>query len=361
MSPRRSAAAVGALAVAPLALSLLTAAPAAAHGSMDDPISRVKLCREEGPEAPRSDACRDAVAIGGTQPLYDWNEVNIPNAAGAHRSLIPDGRLCGAGRDKYAGLDQARVDWPATAMNSGNHTFRYTATAPHPGGFELYITTPGWDPTQPLRWSDLELFGEVSAPPLVNGDYVFDATIPRREGRHLIYSIWQRTDSPEAFYTCSDVVFGADTTGAPVVERPAEPVDVTEGVDPTTVGDHPDHEHHHGPEEDYDALAAAERAGKELDKYDPNEATDAPEDSAQAPEDVAGDSGADAEEGARGADGGQPNAPTPHGGGDEVRLATTGSDPGTMAVAVGGAAALALGAGVLLVTARRRMSGRNSA
>ncbi|WP_425581227.1 lytic polysaccharide monooxygenase [Streptomyces sodiiphilus] len=30
---------------------------------------------------------------------------------------------------------------------------------------------------------------------------------PGGPGRHLIYSVWQRSDSPEAFYTCSDVVF----------------------------------------------------------------------------------------------------------------------------------------------------------
>ncbi|WP_103502766.1 lytic polysaccharide monooxygenase, partial [Streptomyces sp. SM14] len=213
MTVRRTAAVVGAVAVAPLALSLLTAAPAAAHGSMEDPVSRVRACFHEGPESPSSAACREMVAIGGTQPLYDWNEVNIADADGRHRDLIPDGELCSAGRDKYAGLDQARADWQTTGMSAGSHTFRYTATAPHTGSFELYITQAGYDPAQPLSWSDLQHFGEVTDPPLENGQYVFDLEVPEREGRHLIYSVWQRSDSPEAFYTCSDVVFGGGGSG----------------------------------------------------------------------------------------------------------------------------------------------------
>jgi predicted carbohydrate-binding protein with CBM5 and CBM33 domain len=56
-----------------------------AHGSMAFPISRVYQCFLEGPENPQSAACRDAVTIGGTQPLYDWNKVNQPNANGQHQ------------------------------------------------------------------------------------------------------------------------------------------------------------------------------------------------------------------------------------------------------------------------------------
>ena len=37
-----------------------------------------------------------------------------------------------------------------------------------------------------------------------------------KSGEHLIYAVWQRDDSPEAFYTCMDVEF---TGGGPVVWR----------------------------------------------------------------------------------------------------------------------------------------------
>src|SRR5699024_4230518 len=53
----------------------------------------------------------------------------------------------------------------------------------------------------------------VDDPTVEDGSYVLDGTLPDgKDGRHLIYAIWQRTDSPEAFYSCSDVVFGDEGT-----------------------------------------------------------------------------------------------------------------------------------------------------
>ncbi|MFE0601802.1 lytic polysaccharide monooxygenase [Streptomyces sp. NPDC058892] len=216
---------IAAAGLAPLALAAYAAVPAAAHGSMTDPVSRVAACYAEGPESPKSAACKAAVAASGTQAFYDWNAVNIANAAGNHRTLIPNGRLCSAGNDKYRGLDLARGDWPASPMSAGPHTFRYKGTAPHKGSFELYVTKDGYDPSKPLKWSDLEPapFAKATDPGMQSGDYVFSGTVPNKSGRHLIYSIWQRSDSPEAFYTCSDVVFGKDNggTGAAPSTRPS--------------------------------------------------------------------------------------------------------------------------------------------
>ena len=42
-----------------------------------------------------------AVAAGGTQAFYDWNEVSLLDAGGRHRQIIPDGKLCSAGIDRY--------------------------------------------------------------------------------------------------------------------------------------------------------------------------------------------------------------------------------------------------------------------
>jgi chitin-binding protein len=211
----------------PLAIAAVVIQMAQAHGSMQAPLSRVYRCFLEGPEHPTSPACQSAVAIGGTQPLYDWNEINQANAAGNHRGIIPDGRLCSGGRDKYAGFDQVRSDWVTTSIQSGAFTFFYRATAPHRGSFELFITNQGFNPNQPLRWSDLTSFAVVTDPPLANGSYVFNANIPARTGQHIIFTTWQRSDSPEAFYTCSDVVFGGSNptntptrTNTPVAPTP---------------------------------------------------------------------------------------------------------------------------------------------
>ncbi|GLZ37638.1 lytic polysaccharide monooxygenase [Actinokineospora sp. NBRC 105648] len=213
MGLRRSAAVLVALTGVFVSMSAVLVAPAYAHGSMSNPPSRIYRCFTEGPENPKSAACKAAVAVGQSWPLYDWDEVNLANANGRSREIIPDGKLCSAGRDKYKGLDLPRADWPATTLpSSGAFTFQYKETAAHPGTFELYVTKAGYDPTKPLKWSDLEAtpFYKQLNPPVSGGAYQLRATLPGgRTGRHLIYAIWQRhyPDSGEAFYSCSDVIF----------------------------------------------------------------------------------------------------------------------------------------------------------
>ncbi|MEU9997967.1 lytic polysaccharide monooxygenase [Streptomyces sp. NPDC050848] len=326
MTARRTASAVLFLGVAPLALAGLGASPAVAHGSMTDPVSRVSACYAEGPESPKSAACKAAVAASGAQAFYDWNAVNIANAAGKHRDLIPDGELCSAGNDKYRGLDLARGDWPASTLAAGKHTFRYKGTAPHRGSFELYVTKDGYDPSKPLKWSDLEAkpFATVTDPRMENGDYVFDGTIPNKSGRHLIYSIWQRSDSPEAFYTCSDVVFGKDsgsTGGAPAPTASAptdEEIKEGEGQSSVEHGGHGDNHAETGAE----ATAAAPQSSQPAP----------PSEQAATP---------------------APNEPAAAGSDTGERLAETGGDATTSYLAMGGAAVLALGAAVLFGATRR--------
>ncbi|WP_158892628.1 lytic polysaccharide monooxygenase auxiliary activity family 9 protein [Amycolatopsis anabasis] len=213
MTLLRRAGVVSVLCALPLLLTTLPVGSASAHGSMGNPVSRIYNCLQEGPENPQSAACKAAVQVGDSWPVYDWDEVNQPNADGRHREIIPDGKLCSAGRDKYKGFDLPRADWKATNFPSGgSYTLRYKYTAPHPGTFELYLTRDGYDPTKPLKWSDLEdkPFYSKLNPPTSGGNYVLNAQLPAKQGRHLVYAIWQRhkPDSGEAFYSCSDVVFG---------------------------------------------------------------------------------------------------------------------------------------------------------
>src|SRR4051794_18959752 len=180
MRKRRSVALVAVFAALFGLFSLVSTPLAGAHGGMTSPATRTYVCYLEGSESPDSAPCKDAVAQGGTQPLYDWFGVLISNAAGRHRELIPDGQLCGAGTTKYAAYNMARADWPATTLTSGvQHNFRYRAWAPHPGTFDLYVTRDGYDPTQPLKWSDLEAtpFLSVTNPPIVDGDYSWTGSL----------------------------------------------------------------------------------------------------------------------------------------------------------------------------------------
>jgi chitin-binding protein len=95
-------------------------------------------------------------------------------------------------------------------------TMRYVSTIPHTGTFRLYLTKPGYDPTKPLTWSDLpeKPFAEVTDPALTNGAYRINAALPSdRTGRHVLYTIWQNSSTPDTYYSCSDVVFPAAKSG----------------------------------------------------------------------------------------------------------------------------------------------------
>ena len=188
-----------------------------AHGTMVVPPSRVHECRFNGnPENHQDPACRAAVELGGTQPMYDWNGVRQGNANGQHETIIPDGQHCSGGNATFRGLDLLRSDWRTTPIApdaSGQFEFVYTATAPHATQDMIFYVTPqGFDPTQPIRWSELEEFcrhGQVPLETIQGGGqgYRMRCNLPQRTGKHVIFHIWQRSDSPEAFYSCNDVEF----------------------------------------------------------------------------------------------------------------------------------------------------------
>ena len=207
-------------------MALMLISQTFAHGSMETPISRIYQCRKEGPERPKSAACKAAVQVGGTQALYDWNGVN-QLAGGNHKAFVPDGQLCSGGNEKFKGMDLARNDWVAQTIapdNAGNYEFIYHATAPHSTAyFKFYVTKDGYDPLQPLKWSDLEdpPFCTITSISLQNNRYHMTCPLPKnKSGKHVIYSVWQRNDSAESFYSCSDVKFNGSTT-APPTSTPA--------------------------------------------------------------------------------------------------------------------------------------------
>ncbi|MFD3628882.1 lytic polysaccharide monooxygenase [Streptomyces sp. NPDC058698] len=341
MSARRKAA-VAAVGLVPLALTGLSAAPASAHGSMGDPVSRVAQCYAEGPESPRSAACKAAVAAGGTQALYDWNGVRIGDAGGRHQELIPDGRLCSAGNEAFKGLDLARADWPATAVNSGSYTFKYRVTAPHKGTFKVYITKPGYDPSQPLAWNDLDLANPVATstdPAASGGFYTFGGTLPERSGKQLLYAVWQRSDSPEAFYSCSDVAFGGGNQPGGN-QSDGEGAGGGEAAEP---GDAPKQEAAPAPT----ASAPSEEQIKDgADRSTIENHGHGDDDFSTSAEPAAADGGTSPDAA------GVPNQPKAAG--TSQNLAETGGDAGTPYLMVGGAAALALGSAALFASARRR-------
>ncbi|MFH8463288.1 lytic polysaccharide monooxygenase [Streptomyces sp. NPDC017991] len=205
----RTAALVVLVGTAPLLLAVGAAGPAAAHGAPTYPVSRVVACSAEGGQQARSAACRAATASG----VAVFDNLRLAGVGGRDRQVVPDGKLCSGGLAAYRGLDLARADWPSTRLTAGaSMTLTYKSTIPHTGTFKLFLTKDGYDPTKPLKWSDLPSrpFATATDPALVNGAYRIKAELPSdRTGRHLLYTIWQNTSTPDTYYSCSDVVFPA--------------------------------------------------------------------------------------------------------------------------------------------------------
>lgn len=213
--------------LAAVAASVLpTATPAAAHGAPTSPLSRSAACGPEGPHA-ATPACRAAVRAGAA--VREWDNIRVFGVNGKDRERIPDGELCSGGLSAYRGLDLPRTDWPATELTAGaKFTFRYRGTIPHKGTFRLYATRPGYDPQSRLTWADLSPrpFLTMTDPPLRSGSYQLAGRLPAGlTGRHLIYTVWQNSDTPDSYYSCSDVVFrkpgGATPTAAASPAGPA--------------------------------------------------------------------------------------------------------------------------------------------
>ena len=205
--------------------SLLCASQVLAHGTMSVPESRVYNCFQNNPENPSDPACAAAKEVAGSQAFYDWNGINQANAAGNHQAVVPDGRLCAGGKSKFAGLDLARADWEATPIApkaDGTFDFEFYATAPHATqDWVFYVTQQDYTPDKPLKWSDLFEFCRLGNVPLgPNNRYTLTCALPPVTGKHVIYTTWQRSDSTEAFYTCTDVVLGDGGSSAWIDKGP---------------------------------------------------------------------------------------------------------------------------------------------
>lgn len=217
---------VGSVAVIAVGLLFggLAAGPALAHGAPGSPVSRAAACGPDARQTNRSAACTAAVAAGNA--AEQWDNIRVPDVAGQDRKRIPDGRLCSAGIARFRGLDLPRADWPATRLRVGVElSFTYRTTIPHKGTFRWYVTSQGYDPSQPLTWSDLgeKPFLTATDPPVVDGSYRMRGKLPAGlSGRHLVYAIWQNSSTPDTYYSCSDVVLdGGPAAGAASTTRPS--------------------------------------------------------------------------------------------------------------------------------------------
>lgn len=169
-----------------------------AHGYVDSPKSRALLCKEE--------VNKDCGAI-----IYEPQSLEGPGNFPIQG--VPDGKIVSAG-GIFPNLDeQSSTRWAKTPIKSGMNTFSWTLTAAHATDkWEYYITKEGWDPNQPLKRSDLELFCTINDGGKRPGSKVsHNCFVPERSGYHVILAYWEIYDTANAFYNIIDVDFGGNS------------------------------------------------------------------------------------------------------------------------------------------------------
>jgi predicted carbohydrate-binding protein with CBM5 and CBM33 domain len=206
MTVRRLLALTGAAVVA----GLLPSVPALAHGAPTSPISRSAACAGGGSKTGTA-ACKAALkANGGAFGSFD--NIRVPNVNGNDKKFVPDGELCGGGLDAFKGLNIARDDFPATTVTGGKTlAIKYRATIAHKGSFRVYLTKQGYSPAKKLAWGDLgsKPLTDVTDPPLTGGAFQFGVKLPERTGRQILFIVWQTSNTPDTYYSCSDLAFPA--------------------------------------------------------------------------------------------------------------------------------------------------------
>ncbi|TVX93153.1 lytic polysaccharide monooxygenase [Paenibacillus agilis] len=175
-------------------ISVVFAQQASAHGYIESPKSR-------------SYKCNQLINVNCGQVQY--NPHDLEGLKGFPAAGPADGQITSAGRGTYSVLNtQTATRWDKTTLSGGQNTFSWHLTTAHATtNWKYYITKKNWDPNQPIKRSDLELFctyndGGAKPPMKVN----HTCNVPTdRTGYHVILGTWDVFDTNNAFYQAIDV------------------------------------------------------------------------------------------------------------------------------------------------------------
>ncbi|KAB1909930.1 lytic polysaccharide monooxygenase [Micromonospora sp. AMSO31t] len=215
------------LSVCAVVAALLTttlSGPASAHGSVVDPASRNYGCWQrwgsdfQNPAMATQDPMCWQAWQADPNAMWNWNGLFREGVAGNHQAAIPDGQLCSGGRTssgRYNALDTVGA-WTTSPVTTNFRIKLYDQASHGADYIRVYVTKQGYNAlTTPLRWSDLELVGQVGNTPASQWtpesqgvSIQVPANAPGRSGRHVVYTIWQASHLDQSYYLCSDVDFG---------------------------------------------------------------------------------------------------------------------------------------------------------
>jgi lytic cellulose monooxygenase (C4-dehydrogenating) len=206
---------VAAPAAAMLVLTPWSAPTASAHGSVEDPLSRIYGCYLrwgsdwQNPDMEQEDPMCYQAWQDPAGAMWAWHALYLEGTGGDYQAFIPDNQLCSAGHANdglFAAMDTPG-QWRTTQVD-GTFTVDVYDEARHGADYlEIYVTEQGYDAeTDALDWGDLELVAETDSYAPAS-HYTTEVSAPGRTGHHVVYTIWKASHGDQIYFTCSDVTF----------------------------------------------------------------------------------------------------------------------------------------------------------
>jgi len=173
---------------------------AVAHGYVSDPPSRAILCRE-------------GANINCGEINYEPQSVEGPDGFPGDPNRPRDGFLANADepQGRFIELNEQTVDrWKLTDIKPGKHIIKWVFTASHPAAtFKYYMTKQGWNPNMLLSRAQFEAtpFCTIEAGGQAASKFPEqECTIPSNySGHHVIYALWDVSDTAKTFVSTMDV------------------------------------------------------------------------------------------------------------------------------------------------------------
>ncbi len=132
-----------------------------------------------------------------------------PQSIEAPKNTFIDGKIASAGVSGFEPLDEQTANrWHKSVINAGPLNITWNLTAQHrTSTWDYYITKPGWNQNQPLKFSDFELITKIddkaTVPPKTVNQTII---VPQdRKGYNVILAVWNISDTTNAFYQVIDV------------------------------------------------------------------------------------------------------------------------------------------------------------
>ncbi|MGL4521574.1 MAG: lytic polysaccharide monooxygenase [Bacilli bacterium] len=149
--------------------------------------------------------------------LVIYEPYSVEAIGGFPQTGPADGVIASGGVSHFSELnEQSATRWSKVDVKTGANTFTWQLKVPHrTEDWRYYMTKPGWDPSKPLKRSDLQLISRI-----VDGGKMPENTVSHtisipndRSGYHIILGVWEISDTLNAFYQVMDVnVTNGNTT-----------------------------------------------------------------------------------------------------------------------------------------------------